>query len=219
MNDLDATLQQVALPLAIVGYVQNDEETINGIIQTNPNAILIDYIPDNDPGNLFSKLCENQVHVPYVYIGQELDIAQMQKVAELGIENCLTWPVDAQILGEVLTSLYIRASNSTEMVYWTVDKYYRQPISISSLAEENNISINQLIRSFKNKYGITPLQFLISKRMEEARFLLVSTNMPIKMIAHIVGYPNVKYFNHLFAKCYRQTAASYRANYNRTHLS
>ena len=38
MNDLDATLQQVALPLAIVGYVQNDEETINGIIQTNPNV-------------------------------------------------------------------------------------------------------------------------------------------------------------------------------------
>lgn len=75
-----------------------------------------------------------------------------------------------------------------------IDAHFKEPLSLDLLSEISNTSKFYLARSFSKEFGTTPMQYLASKRMEEARSLLVNTDMSIESIAETIGYASASHF-------------------------
>lgn len=82
---------------------------------------------------------------------------------------------------------------------------YNSDISVEKYARSRGMSTSWFIRSFKAFTGSTPLQYIVSIRITNAKVLLETTSYTVTEIARIVGYDNPLYFSRMF---HRQTGFS-----------
>lgn len=45
-----------------------------------------------------------------------------------------------------------------------------------------------LVHSFSKEYGVSPINYLIGRRIEESRYLLADTNHSLSQISHMLGF-------------------------------
>lgn len=83
-------------------------------------------------------------------------------------------------------------------------------ITLEQLAEHVHLNKNYLARLFKQAYGKSPIRMLISLRMELARDLLTSTDMPVGDIASACGYTSAAYFTAEYKKQFGLTPKAQR---------
>ena len=83
-------------------------------------------------------------------------------------------------------------------------------ISIEQLAEVAHLSISALERRFKKYLGKTPKQFINEVRLENARRLLIETNIAIATIANDTGFADHSYFSRQFQKLFKQSPSAFR---------
>ncbi len=91
-----------------------------------------------------------------------------------------------------------------------IDANYTQSISLKDIADTMYVSQHYLSHLFKKEVGDSPFNYLISRRIEEAKRLLADSEMPVHEVASQVGYGNDKYFSMLFKKITGQTPSSFR---------
>lgn len=94
----------------------------------------------------------------------------------------------------------VPASSITSEVKKYIEEQFNQDLTLGDLAAVVFVSPYHLAHVFKEEMGISPIQYLIRYRMEEAKRLLKSSNLSIREIASKVGYPNGIYFNLIFKK-------------------
>lgn len=75
-----------------------------------------------------------------------------------------------------------------------------QKITLEEMAEQSFCSKTTLTRLFKKHLDTTPLQYLITSRINYAVNLLESNTLTIKEIATLCGYQNQLYFSNDFRK-------------------
>ena len=92
------------------------------------------------------------------------------------------------------------------------NEHYNEDISIDEYAENNHVSVSWFIRNFKHCTGITPMQYILSKRIYNAEILLQDPTYNITEIAQIVGYDNPLYFSRIFKKAKGLSPSEYRKN-------
>lgn len=78
-------------------------------------------------------------------------------------------------------------------------------INLDSLAKQVNLNKSYLVRLFKSTYGKTPMNVLISLRMEKAYDLIINTNMSISEIAFECGFSSDSYFIAGYKKHFKET--------------
>lgn len=71
-------------------------------------------------------------------------------------------------------------------------------LSVKDLASKLSVSPSQLTRVFQKKYGLTPIEYLLQKRLEASMDLLKNQNLSIKEIAIRCGFANGSYFSNFF---------------------
>ncbi|WP_338551543.1 AraC family transcriptional regulator [Paenibacillus sp. KS-LC4] len=76
---------------------------------------------------------------------------------------------------------------------------YSKDLQISQLAEMAGFSPNHFTKTFKNKMGVTPTEYLLQQRIKKAKQLLVSS-IKAKHVAEQVGYKDEHYFSRVFKK-------------------
>jgi len=72
--------------------------------------------------------------------------------------------------------------------------------SISDMAKYIARSESQTIRIFKRDWGMTPYQYLLNKRIELAKLLLINSAKSIKAIAYELSFTDEFYFSDIFKK-------------------
>ena len=87
---------------------------------------------------------------------------------------------------------------------------YNRDINIDAYAGSRGMSVSWFIRSFRKYTGQTPMQFILSIRINNAQILLETTQYSINEIASIVGYDNQLYFSRLFRKQKGCSPSEYR---------
>ena len=100
--------------------------------------------------------------------------------------------------------------NEIERATHYFNENYNKPLNIDEYAESRYMSTCWFIRSFKQILKVTPMQYILSLRMVNAKNLLETTEYNISEIAESVGYDNALYFSCLFHKHTGVSPSEYR---------
>ena len=91
-----------------------------------------------------------------------------------------------------------------------LDTHVDSSYSIGQLGEDIFISQGYLRKLFKERYGESPVTYLLRRKLELAEELLRMTDLPVKEIAVKVGIKNPYYFSALFRRKKGLSPAKYR---------
>ncbi len=112
--------------------------------------------------------------------------------------------VDVHTAATVLPSFKLR--RATEYINDHLDKN----VTLSELAGALAMSPYHFARVFKQSTGIAPHQYLLNRRVEQAKSLLRDTELPITEIAHRVGCTNPSHFSVLFHRATAMSPSTFR---------
>ncbi|MEO5671705.1 MAG: AlkA N-terminal domain-containing protein [Ramlibacter sp.] len=76
------------------------------------------------------------------------------------------------------------------------------PPSVEGLAARMGVSDRHVRRIFEAQFGVSPVQYLQTRRLLTAKQLLADTSLPITQIALMSGYSSVRRFNAAFVEHY-----------------
>lgn len=83
-----------------------------------------------------------------------------------------------------------------------LDASIETPVSLGDAASVACLSPHHFLRTFKKVFGETPHQYLGRRRMERARTLVLSSDMPITQICYDLGFESLGSFSWLFRRSY-----------------
>ena len=103
----------------------------------------------------------------------------------------------------------VKDSRIAELLNY-IQQHISDVITIDDLADKACLTKSHLIRSFSRTMGITPLQYILRKKIQHAQSLLLSTDMTVNRISEATGFNDVSYFIRLFKKNIGFTPQEYR---------
>ena len=90
------------------------------------------------------------------------------------------------------------------------DYSYANRYSLAAFEDELQISKYRLCREYTTVFGISPLQYLNQRRIDAAKDLLRTTNIPVHEVSTSVGFENTNHFINLFKRSAGMTPNVYR---------
>ena len=96
-----------------------------------------------------------------------------------------------------------------EILQYLQDRY-QQDITLAQLGERFYLSVNHLIRIFRDYTGYSPYEYLKRYRLLKTCELLQSTDVSVGEIGRRVGYRNASHFAAQFHKLYGLSPHEYR---------
>ncbi|SDX94177.1 response regulator [Paenibacillus sp. CF384] len=100
-------------------------------------------------------------------------------------------------------------ANLKEIIKY-MNENYRNHISIQSISRIFYLHPNYLSQLFKREIKVTFTEYLTKVRLQEAKNLLRTTNLPIGEVAETIGFRDYFYFTRIFKKNTQQTPKQYR---------
>jgi AraC-like DNA-binding protein len=131
------------------------------------------------------------------------------------IKEALVSKYITNILTELLvsqesSSLSPNYSTMIEETTAYINEHLCENITLEDLASRASLSPYYFIRSFKRETGFTPHEYIIASRINSAKFLLKSTNLPIKEVCFNSGFTSEAAFCTTFKKWEKMTPSDYR---------
>ena len=105
--------------------------------------------------------------------------------------------------------MYDKESIVTMMTNYLKENYMKK-ISVEEIAHNTYLSTTYVTKIFKEIINDTPINYLISIRLEKAKELLREGQMTIQEISKQIGYDDPYYFSKLFKKKYGVSPSEYR---------
>lgn len=99
-----------------------------------------------------------------------------------------------------------------------IDLHFKEPLTLDQLAEDAHMNKFYLSHAFKREYGISPINYMISRRIEESKYLLAETDLSLSQIAQLLGFSSLSYFSQVFRRTQAATPMEYRQSTRNTEL-
>ncbi len=91
-----------------------------------------------------------------------------------------------------------------------IEKHFSEEIKIENLTSVSNLSRSTFSAEFKKYTGMSAIDYVIIRRLEQAMFLLKNTELSISEVAGECGFTNLSNFNRQFKKMTKLTPGEYR---------
>jgi AraC family transcriptional regulator, transcriptional activator FtrA len=88
-----------------------------------------------------------------------------------------------------------------------------EPLTVAEMARHANVSPRTFARRFRDETGTTPLQWLLSRRVLEARRLLEESDLPVETVALRAGFGNAASLRDHFRRATATTPTAYRRTF------
>jgi AraC-like DNA-binding protein len=88
----------------------------------------------------------------------------------------------------------------------------RGNISVAEIAKECNMSGSYFLRAFKATTGYTPHQWLLTQRVQQARELLLHSDLPLAEIAIVCHFSDQSHFSRVFSQLMGTSPGNWRRN-------
>ena len=140
-----------------------------------------------------------------------------------------TMPDNAAVLLEMLlTDLLIQLSRHAKKqnrqynreaviagILHLIEEHFNMPLSLDELGSELGMAKSRLCLIFKESQGITIMDALAERRLQEAEKLLKESNLPILQVCYQCGFQDVSAFYRRFQKRNGCTPLQYRNTHSR----
>lgn len=137
-------------------------------------------------------------HIPSVRWKQQLIFQEVIEHLSASIE--LSGPSPQALCAEKAAS-YLRA-------------HYRSDITAQQLGESINFHPVYIARCMQKEFGCAPFDYLLRFRIEQAKLLLLQTDLAVARIAEEVGFNHAAYFTSCFAKYEGISPRKYRQQFS-----
>ncbi|MDD6212610.1 MAG: AraC family transcriptional regulator [Clostridiales bacterium] len=104
-------------------------------------------------------------------------------------------------------------SNFVSDILNYLDSHYADHITMNTLAKEFHISPSHISHEMQRIYHISPIGYLIDRRIRQAQWELASTQLSLKEVALHVGYDNPNHFSNLFQERVGMKPLDFRRKY------
>ncbi len=91
-----------------------------------------------------------------------------------------------------------------------IKSHISESLRLEQLTSRFSITPITLNRMFKENYGTTPKQFILAAKIDVARQLLTSTDLPVNRIAESLSFGHQNNFANAFSKITGQSPSEYR---------
>ena len=91
-----------------------------------------------------------------------------------------------------------------------IDNHYKEPLTLDLLATEVNVNKYYLAHAYKQSYGISPINYMIARRIQEGKRLLTETDLSLSQISEVLGFSSASYFSQSFRKAEGISPVEYR---------
>lgn len=88
-----------------------------------------------------------------------------------------------------------------------------EDLKIEDLAFLSGLSLSSFKRKFNDVFGTSPNQFIKTKRLEKAKYLLETTDLRVSDIAYDSGFNDTGYFSKVFSQAYQSSPKEYRERF------
>ncbi|MDD3336690.1 MAG: AraC family transcriptional regulator [Eubacteriales bacterium] len=96
-----------------------------------------------------------------------------------------------------------------------MDERFPENITLDWLAERTHISKFYLARTFRQRYGVSPMQYLCRRRIAEASHLLTNYDYSLSAICGMTGFSSPSYFCQAFKRLTGMSPSEYRKVHGR----
>jgi len=91
-----------------------------------------------------------------------------------------------------------------------IDLHFKEALTLEQLAEDAHMNKYYLSHAFKREYSISPINYMVTKRIEESKYLLAETDLSMSQIAQLLGFSSLSYFSQVFRRTQATTPMEYR---------
>ncbi|WP_422204297.1 helix-turn-helix transcriptional regulator [Mycobacterium sp.] len=106
----------------------------------------------------------------------------------------------ARMAGDVADDLRRSGEPLLAGVFAVIDRRHAEPLSLRDVARELGMTPGYLTTVVRRRTGRTVQEWIIERRMAEARTVLAETDLPVAEIARRVGVFDPGYFSRLFTR-------------------
>jgi AraC family transcriptional regulator len=103
--------------------------------------------------------------------------------------------------------LYKRLCYSLDYIH----SYYNRELNLDELSRIACLSKYHYLRLFKTVFRQSPYQYLLHLRLEKAKQLLKTTQIPVTEISVLLGFQNITSFSRLFHQRYQHSPLQCRS--------
>lgn len=218
----------------------NGKEALKLSEKEIPDLIISDLMmPEMDGMEFCKKLRMNEKtsHIPVIMLTAKASQDSKLESLESGIDAFITKPFKVEELKvrvrklieqrkklreQFSTSAFLESNSTTvadvdrEFLAKTVrlieESFNDEDFKVSRLASSLNMSTSQFNRKLQGLAGQSPVQFIISVRLQRASKLLKTSDKTIAEIAYEVGYSDQAYFSRVFKKEYGMSPSEFKNN-------
>lgn len=221
-----------------VGSAADGEEAVELVERYLPALLITDIkMPVCGGLELVERIRATNADIRIVIISGYSEFDYARRAIELGVDDYLLKPIEAEGLREVLRRIRIKLETQAGIVdrEYCLDRTgareeelakainiylqenYRKPYSLERLAATFDCKAAYLLRLYNKITGSTPTQDIIKLRVEKAKRLLVGhPNLEIKQVSSAVGYEDPLYFSRLFKRETGFAPSAFRDSMSRT---
>lgn len=165
------------------------------------------------------------VQPPRSMMSTPIDDAMQSSI--LRLLEAMNRPLEAAVLGHaLLRELYFRVLTGAQgssmrealamrgqfgrigKALRLIHAAYAQPLDVASLAKEAGMSVPSFHSHFRQMTQVSPMQYVKSTRLHQARLLMVRRELTAEAASHAVGYTSASQFSREFKRQFGLTPAA-----------
>jgi len=140
-------------------------------------------------------------------------LVSVEEAMHVARVNLVDWHnVGQQPFARLACAAQSRDALVADAQVWIADNY-RQPAPVSAMIARAGIPERSFKRRFAEATGMSPLEYIHTLRLEDAKHMLEAGDASVEAIANEVGYEDASFFGRLFRRKVGITPAQYRRKF------
>jgi two-component system response regulator YesN len=141
--------------------------------------------------------------------------SKLSQAALTSLDDLLHWVEYTIIKMKDYVERNIDVVNPVDRTKKYIEAHISEEIAMDDIAQNVHLNSDYLTRIFKKEVGISISKYIINRKMELAKELLIETDKAIGEIALEVGYLNYSSFNRIFTKTVEMSPQEFKSLYKK----
>ena len=143
-------------------------------------------------------------------IARFIDVDAAMHVARI---NLIDWhAIGQQPFARLARSRQVNDAEIARCQTWIAD-HYQESSPVGAMVRLSGLAERSFKRRFQQATGMSPLEYVHTLRLEEAKQILETSSASVEAIANEVGYEDAGFFSRLFRRQVSLTPAQYRKRF------